>query len=149
MNVASVFFRTSAIKGVTFDASLKYGEDAKFVYNVIKQTFKIGLMSYTQGCYWYRKRRDESSAIDKALSNPTFYSPTIEKFHNYLINDNRDNNIPKYVQMMILYDLQYRLSYQNITLSTLNSKQLEKYTNQIIQLLKRMDDDVISNAHLK
>ncbi|MGJ5715836.1 bifunctional glycosyltransferase/CDP-glycerol:glycerophosphate glycerophosphotransferase [Staphylococcus equorum] len=149
MNVASVFFRTSAIKSVTFDTSLKYGEDAKFVYNVIKQTFKIGLMSYTQGCYWYRKRRDESSAIDKALSNPTFYSPTIEKFHNYLINDNRDNNIPKYVQMMILYDLQYRLSYQNITLSTLNSKQLEKYTNQIIQLLKRMDDDVISNAHLK
>ena len=148
MNASSVFFRASAIKDLQFDTTLKYAEDAKFVYNVLKQKFKIGLMSYTQGCYWYRKRNDESSAIDNALGNVEFYNPTIEKFHNYLVEDS-GNRPSKYVQMMMLYDLQYRMRYQNITLSTLDNTMLEAYTNKIIRLLKLMDDDVISNPHLK
>lgn len=148
MNASSAFFRSSTIKDIKFDTSLKYAEDAKFVYNVLKQKFKMGLMSYTQACYWYRKRNNETSAIDTALSKEIFYSPTIERFHNYLVDDYHKNNIPKYVQMMILYDLQYRLRYQNITLSTLTSKELDIYTNQIINLLKLMDDDVILNPNL-
>ncbi|MBM6629601.1 CDP-glycerol glycerophosphotransferase family protein [Mammaliicoccus vitulinus] len=148
MNASSAFFRASSIKGMEFDTTLKYAEDAKFVYNILKRTYKIGLMSYTQGCYWYRKRKNETSAIDNALSRETFYNSTIEKFHMYLVEDN-PYKLPKYVQMMILYDLQYRLRFQEITLSTLNSKKLEIYADQIIKLLKLMDDDVISNSHLK
>lgn len=149
MNASSAFFRASALKGLTFDTILKYGEDAKFVYNVLKKTFKIGLMSYTQGCYWYRKRKDESSAIDTALTKENYYSHTLENFHNYLVKDYEKNKVPKYVQMMILYDLQYRLKYQTTTLSTLNKSQIGNYTKHIINLLKIMDDDVISNPNLK
>ncbi len=149
MHASSAFFRASSIRGIKFDTTLKYGEDAKFVYNVIKKTFKIGLMSYIQGCYWYRKRKDESSAIDTALTKEVYYSPTLENFHNYLVNDNKGRKIPKYVQMMILYDLQYRLKYQTTTLSTLNKTQIGNYTQHIINLLKLMDDDVISNPNLK
>lgn len=147
MNVSSAFFRSSAINDLKFDTSLKYAEDAKFVYNVIKKTYKIGLMSYTQGCYWYRKRKSATSAIDGALSKESFYTPTIEKFHEYLVNDN-PNKLPRYVQMMILYDLQYRLRFQEITLATLNSKELDQYAGHIINLLKVMSDDVITNSHL-
>ncbi|MEB8091022.1 glycosyltransferase family 2 protein [Mammaliicoccus lentus] len=149
MNVSSAFFRASALKGITFDTILKYGEDAKFVYNIIKKTFKIGLMGYTQGCYWYRKRKDESSAIDTALTKEIYYSHTLENFHNYLVNNYEKNKIPKYVQMMILYDLQYRLKYHTTTLSTLNKIQIDNYTQHIINLLKVMDDDVICNPNLK
>ncbi|MGC9603747.1 hypothetical protein ACO2FP_00965 [Staphylococcus warneri] len=51
--------------------------------------------------------------------------------------------------MMILYDLQYRLKYQTTTFSTLNKSQIDDYTQLIINLLKVMDDDVISNPNLK
>ncbi|WP_353463065.1 CDP-glycerol glycerophosphotransferase family protein [Mammaliicoccus sciuri] len=149
MNVSSAFFRASALKGLTFDTTLKYGEDAKFVFNVLRRTFRIGLMSYTQGCYWYRKRKDESSAIDTALKRQNYYSHTLDKFHNYLANEYKRNHLPKYVQMMILYDLQYRLKYQNTTLSTLNNTQIEAYTQRIINLLKVIDDEVINNPNLK
>ncbi|MEJ7338497.1 CDP-glycerol glycerophosphotransferase family protein [Staphylococcus epidermidis] len=149
MHASSSFFRASALQGMKFDTTLKYAEDAKFVYNVLKKTFKIGLMSYIQGCYWYRKRKDESSAIDTALTKESYYSHTLENFHNYLINDYQNNKIPKYVQMMILYDLQYRLKYQSTTFSTLNKNQIDNYTQHIINLLKVMDDDVISNPNLK
>lgn len=149
MHASSSFFRASSLQGVKFDTTLKYAEDAKFVYNVLKKTFKIGLMSYIQGCYWYRKRKDESSAIDTALTKENYYSHTLENFHNYLVNDYQNNKIPKYVQMMILYDLQYRLKYQTTTFSTLNKNQIDNYTQHIINLLKVMDDDVISNPNLK
>src|SRR5699024_12369359 len=48
MHASSSFFRASSLQGVKFDTTLKYAEDAKFVYNVLKKTFKIGLMSYIQ-----------------------------------------------------------------------------------------------------
>lgn len=87
MHASSSFFRASSLLDIKFDTNLKYAEDAKFVYNVLKRTFKIGLMSYIQGCYWYRKRKDETSAIDTALTKENYYSHTLENFHNYLINE--------------------------------------------------------------
>ncbi|RIM85672.1 glycosyltransferase [Staphylococcus xylosus] len=148
MNVSSVFFRSTSIQGLKFDTTLKYAEDAKFVYYVIKQKYKIGLMAYTQGCYWYRKRKDETSVIDNALSQERFYHETLDKFHMYLVDD-CDYKLPKYVQMMIIYDLQYRLTYHNITISLFDDIRLQSYTERIIYLLKLMDDDVIVNPHLK
>lgn len=149
MHASSSFFRASSLQGLKFDTNLKYAEDAKFVYNVLKKKFKIGLMSYIEGCYWYRKRKDESSAIDTALTKENYYSHTLENFHNYLVNEYPNDKIPKYVQMMILYDLQYRLKYQDITYSILSKGQIDHYTQLIINLLKMMDDDVISNPNLK
>lgn len=148
MNVASVFFRSTSIKNLKFDSTLKYAEDAKFVYNVLKKSCEIGLMAYTQGCYWYRKRDDETSLIDKAVAQERFYHETLEKFHLYLVKDCKFK-LPKYVQMMILYDLQYRLTYHDQTIKMFNNENLQSYTDKIIDLLKLMDDDVIGNPHLK
>lgn len=145
MHAASSFFRHKAIKDAEFDSTLKYAEDAKFVYQVLKNTYRLGLMSYIDGCYWYRKRADESSAIDTGKQKTTYYLNTLNKFHMYLVEDNLEH-LPKYVQIMIMYDLQYRLNFSE---TILDDAELKEYINKIKDILLLMDDDIIMSPILK
>ena len=151
MHASSSFFRNTAIKNIRFDSELKYAEDAKFVYDVLKKTYKLGMLSYLNGCYFYRKRADESSAIDTALYKETYYLSTLKKYHTYLINDSvkQLGYLPKYVQNVILYDLQYRLRFSDATIYTLDSETLKEYKNEIMKIIARIDDDVLMNPKLR
>lgn len=151
MHASSSFFRKSAIGKIKFDSNLKYAEDAKFVYDVLKKKYKLGKLSYINGCYFYRKRADESSAIDTAHYKDTFYVPTLENYHQYLIDDSRNSlgYVPKYIQAVLLYDLQYRFKYSDVTLNKLTEEQLKQYTDKILNLLKVIEDDVLFTPSLK
>lgn len=151
MHASSSFFRSNAIQGVKFDSELKYAEDAKFVYDILKKTYKLGLLSYLNGCYFYRKRADESSAIDTAHYKKDFYLPTLEKYHNYLLNDSikQLEYLPKYIQTLILYDLQYRFRFSDTTFYALDNKILKDYKTEILKLIDYIDDEVLMNPNLR
>lgn len=151
MHASSSFFRRTAIGNAKFDSKLKYAEDAKFVYEVLKKTYKLGLLSYLDGCYYYRKRADESSAIDTANYKKEYYLPTLEGYHQFLINDSRENlgYVPKYIQTVLLYDLQYRFKYSDVTLEQLNESEIEQYSKKILGLLSVIEDEVLDNPDLK
>lgn len=141
LHINSALIRTEVMKKLQFDSRLKISEDTKLLYEIILQKEKYGILS--SSIYHYRKRRDQSSAVQTSRSNKSWYIDTIEYCHNFLI----DLSIKKYgkviqfVQYFLMYDLQWRIKTE--VLNSLTQEEKTFYLNAMRNELKLMDDEVI------
>ena len=108
MHMASCFIKASAINS-KFDTNLKYGEDSLFINKIILEKQKYGILSNVH--YLYRKRENETSALDTCQSKIDFYNKTLKYFHFALLSYCKEkyNKIPRYIRHLLMYDLQWRL----------------------------------------
>lgn len=145
MHAASGFFKSEVVKNLSFDTSLAYAEDAKFVQFVLLNKRKIGLLSTAE--YLYRSRKSSSSAIQTAGNKPNWYIPVLKGFHKDVISYCIDNfgSVPKFIQMNVMYDIQWRVKRVDIAKEEAGLKDDEKqeYLSLIKELLTYIDDDVI------
>lgn len=149
MNVSSVFFRKSAIGNIRFDTEMKFAEDSKFYFDVIKSNPKLGLLSYKKGCYWYRKRQGEKSTMDRTLTTKEYYLSTVKKFHNYLVASIENNKVPEYIQMMLMYDMQWRIGMNPEKIKVLTSSEKKEYFKCLENLLEYIDEKIIMSERIK
>ena len=84
LHISSSFIRYSSIKQTVFDENLFYGEDVKFISNIILK--KRILCLIRESVYYYRKRLDSSSAIQNSADNIKYYFDIINDLHLFLIN---------------------------------------------------------------
>ena len=144
MHVASVFFKNSVVKDLRFDTRLAYAEDSLFTQSAIMKKQTLGLVSSCN--YLYRVRKNGvASAIQSGTQKPAWYLPTLKYFHNQLIDLSIKNigYLPKYLQMVLMYDLQWRFKMQNIPEGVLTDEQIEEYKALLIGNLKYFDDEII------
>ncbi len=145
MNVASGFFKAEVIKDFVFDETLAYAEDAKFAQRVLLEKRKLGLVDSCR--YLYRSRKTTSSAIQTAGSRANWYMPILKGFHEDTIKYSLEKYgyIPKFLQMNIMYDLQWRTRRQILANESagLTEEERAEYLNTIKELLGYIDDDVI------
>ena len=141
MDVTSVFLKYNVTKEFMFNEKLKYGEDADYINRILLKKQKYGVIR--EAVHLYRKRLDDSSALQTAKRSKSWFTDTIEYFHKKVIEDsiNIYGKIILYVQFMIMYDLQWRLKKTNY--DALNEKEKNEYINNIISLLKKIDDQII------
>ena len=148
MNCNATFFRRSAIGDTRFDTNLKYAEDSKFTNSSILKKLRLGLINSSN--YFYRVRSDvASSVIQNAISKLENYHTKIDYFTLYFLDKKKyDNNIiPKYIQNMILYDLQWHIKeYSKI--KVLADDELDAYRKKLIKAIKQIDIDVIVDCEL-
>ena len=71
LHSSSTFFRQSSIRGNKFDKEVNYGEDAKFISNLLLFKPIIGFLK--EAIYFYRKRADSTSAIQNTEKNIEYY----------------------------------------------------------------------------
>lgn len=136
-----ILFRRQCLTQNPFDTRVKISEDTKLVYEVIFNKGKYGIISSSD--YNYRKRKDESSAIQKSQSKKYWYFDSIEHVHKYLINLSIEKygNVIQYVQYFIMYDLQWRIKNGiSIEVSEIEER---KYVDSIKYLISQIDDEVI------
>jgi len=148
MSASSSFVRREAIGENRFSEQLKYGEDAEWLNNIILNKCEYGVVKRAK--YYYRKRSVNSSATQLSLSDKDYYLKSLHNFSFRLIEMaiNKLNFVPKYIQYMIMYDLQWRINNNNLG-DTLNQNEAENFTNKLRELLKYIDDEVIlSQTHL-
>ena len=145
MNVASGFFKSEVVKNLSFDTSLAYAEDAKYIQFVLLNKRKLGLINTAK--YLYRSRKSSSSAIQTAGNKPNWYIPVLKGFHKDVISYCIDNfgSVPKFIQMNVMYDIQWRVKRVDIAKEEAGLKDDEKqeYLSLIKELLTYIDDDVI------
>ena len=141
MDVTSVFLKSSVAKEYMFNEKLKYGEDADYINRILLKNHKYGVIR--EAVHLYRKRLDETSALQTAKKSKSWFTDTIEFFHNKVIENsiNIYGKIIPYVQFVIMYDIQWRL--RKINYDALNEKEKNEYINNIISLLKKVDDYII------
>ena len=141
--VMSAFIRKSAIEeyGVKLDPNLKYAEDGKFMTQIIMRKKKFGVVAEAQ--LNYRKRLFGDSALDSGESRKDYYLPVMEHFAAALFDEFQDQEgkVPRYVQQIVCYDLQWRIKQRNQTV--LNEVEQDKYVRSIQRVLSKIDYEVI------
>ena len=141
LHASSSFIRYSSIKKINFDESLFYGEDAKFISNILFK--KRMLVLIRESIYYYRKRADSSSAIQKISENVQFYFDILNNLHIYLIKTSIElfQKILPFIQFYLAYEILFRLTSQ--AFKFLDSNSYKKYCLLIKKILLRIDDKYI------
>lgn len=133
--------RKEAIEDKAFDSKLKICEDTKILYEIILEKGKYGAISNIT--YNYRKRENETSAIQRCKERKYWYIDTIQYAHKYLIDYSKQKfgEVIKYVQFFLMYEIQWRLMYG--VKSNLSEQERKEYIDNIKYILSHIDDDVI------
>lgn len=141
LSSSSAFVRKSAIGDLKFDTDLKYSEDVKFVSEILIKKLKLGIIS--SSLYLYRKRADESSAIQTKNSNDFWYINTPINCYKYLMDLSLEKygKVIPYIQYCICYDYQWRV--RETIPNNIESDIVKKYIDISKDILKYMDDEII------
>jgi len=138
LSVSSSFFKRSIIKGNKFKEGLLYGEDTRYIFNILLINPMIGLIR--EAVYYYRKRSDFTSAMQKSENNKDFYLLTIESVHKYLIEKSiklYDIILP-FIQFYLVYDILFRI--QSKAYKFIDSNTYHEYCKSIIDILNQIED---------
>jgi hypothetical protein len=141
LSVSSGVFRKSVIKGQYFVEDIFFCEESRFVNFFLLKNPIMGIIR--ESIYYYRRRNDFSSAINKQKKNLEYYFGTLSKVSKFLINSSKAiyNSILPFTQFLIVYDLLWRI--QSHAFHFLNDKNLRKYIFLIEEILKEIDDKYI------
>lgn len=141
MDVTSVVLKTEVVKKYKFNENLKYAEDAEFINRILLEKHRYGVVR--EAIHLYRKRLDATSALQNSKNSKSWFVETIKYFHKYIFDISREKfgeAIP-YIQYIVMYDIQWRLKKTNF--AAINEKEKEEYIQNIVYLLKNIDDYII------
>lgn len=141
LHSATALFRASVIQRFRFDQSIAISEDTKLLYQIILQKEKYGILS---SCiYHYRRRKDESSAIQTSRNKKDWYIDTLSHCHDFLIDFSlkKYGKVIPYVQYFLMYDIQWRI--KTAILPSLTQQEKENYIANIRRYISLIDDEVI------
>lgn len=141
LHAASTFFEANTARKYKFDVNLKYGEDAKFVSEILIDEKKYAVLR--NAIYNYRKRINETSILQKSFSDIRWYNETIKNYHEKIIEKSIKNQgkILPYVQYILMYDLKGRISKEFPNF--MNDEQKRQYRDLLLKLIKNFEDYII------
>ena len=143
MSLASAFLKSEIAKKYCFqeDLVMAMAEDAKELIKIFLRTPRLGVV--VDGYYWYRQRA--GSQIRTSRKKPLAYIPYLRDFSQWAIQYSTTlvSHVPKCVQFIVMYDLQWRVSSENLPIDILSAEDVDKYCELLKALLKCIDDDVV------
>ena len=146
LHITSSIIKSAIVKNFKFNSKIKYGEDANFVNEIILEKAKYGVLNSTE--HLYRKRNDDSSAVQNKEKNINWYTTTIEYVYKNLmeLSKKKYGRILPYVQFIIMYDIQWRI--KKPIPSIIPNEIKEKYIKEIKSLLKNIEDYIITGQKI-
>lgn len=141
LSVSSAFFRSNSIGDFRFDTRIKYSEDAKFIYEILLRSKKLGIIS--SSLYHYRKRFAGNSAIQSKLADDDWYLVTPELCYKYVYELSKKlyGYVIDFVKYYIMYEYQWRVK-EGIP-SNIKEEVIEKYLKISKELFQEIDDYII------
>lgn len=143
-SLASAFVKNQVIQKYRFDTRLKNLEDAQLVQKILSDKFTLGVFSKAK--YLYRRRVGENrSAVQSATQRRTWYLDCLQYFHYEVLRFYLDKcgYVPRFLQYMIAYDLQWRIQQTEIPEGVLTDEDRAQYFTLLYGLLESIDDTVI------
>lgn len=142
VHVSSTFLKSEAARELKFDSRLKYGEDAVYLDTIIVNKGKYGIMR--SALYKYRKRSDNSSAIQNQKSDLNYYQNTTKYYYKALIDFSmkKYGEVIPYVQGVIAYDIGWRIT-SPVPEGVLSDEQEKAYFEELREILSYVDYKVI------
>ena len=111
LSVSAAFIRRESIEKLEFDTTIKYSEDAKFIYEMLMKSKKTQYGLLAEPIYLYRKRYSQNSAIQTKSKDLDWYFVTTELSYKYLLDKAYKENkeYVKTIAYYIMYDYQWRI----------------------------------------
>ena len=137
-----ILIRKSAIEKIDYDKNVKYGEDMKFMATILLNNPKFGIVK--EAILYYRKRKDESSAVNKQYSDKSWFFNTLEAY-KYVLDKSKEKykKVNNYFGFFIANSLCERFWFDLINHDELNDKEYEKYIKLLLDLYKMIPREVL------
>ena len=156
LSVNSAFFRTEIIRNnnLEMDSRIKPNfEDAHFVGKYLLSVNYLRAGFLKEAKYFYRKREDNTSTLDGAWQKETMYFEKLKYGDLELLqySENKFNEIPEYIQRIVLYDLFWYVRYivnNSFKLSFLEKEQKKVFLELLNDIFSKIDIKVIDKFEL-
>lgn len=123
---------------VQFDTSLKFHEDQKFIYTILKEKMTIGYCDGPE--YWYLRRPGGATG---SISNAYYiFEDTMNMWESFF-NLYPENEVPPYLQAFYLHDLTWKSVSDVLLPYHYIDEKFDEAVNRLLALIKRIDDSVI------
>lgn len=142
LSASSSFIKADILEKYEFNPILKSAEDAEIITKIILEKGKYGVLNNTK--YYYRRRNDKSSAT-QGIEKKEWYLDYIRDFSCKMIelNNSVDEKYKKYVQYIIMYDLQWRINRIGYIKKVLTKDEIREFINYFFYVLKNIKYEVI------
>ena len=142
LSASSAFFKKELFDDFKFKTDLTNSEDSLMINKMLINKPVYGVVN--QAIYWYRKRSNDASTIDSASSKKEFYMKRLNDYFKELIKYSKEKygQVPKFVQYLIVYDLQWMFRVSNIS-EILTIAEIKEVYQSIQEILSNIDDEVI------
>ena len=141
LSCSSSFFRYTIIKDKLFEEGIFNGEDTLLINKILLVKPIIGLIK--EAIYYYRKRRDSTSAVQNTVKNEDYYFSILKSVDVYLIEKSKQlyNKILPFIQFYIAYNTLFRIILPSN--KYLNSNKFVLYCKSIENNIKQVEDKFI------
>lgn len=141
LSLASAVIKKEVSHLIEADSEIVTAEDAKELVKILLLKNKLGVVSEAR--YNYRKRK--TSSVGGAPSKKGWYTIYLKNFSQYVINYSNTylGFTPKYVQQMVMYDLQWKLLLDDFYEGILNDVEKTEFFEELSKVLKLIDDKII------
>lgn len=143
----SSFFKRESLKDLRFPTDVIPSEDAILINKILLEKKTLGVVK--EGCYYYRKRNDETSTLDLTHDQLTFFTPRLKKYFLRLIHYAlyNYNEIPKFLEFTIAHDL-YWVFYQPKAFSD-DEKIMKQFYYYLHKTISYISQDTIEKLYIE
>nr|WP_279176958.1 CDP-glycerol glycerophosphotransferase family protein [Campylobacter insulaenigrae] len=152
LSVASCFLKWDYLnKDLVFDEKLILNfEDGKFINTYLLENLNFKSAFLKNAKYYYRKRFDKSSTLDKKHNNTKYFLNILERgYLEILKTASNHNTVPIFVQNVVLYELfwhtQELINNSNRSYF-INKSEVQKYIFLLRKIFNFIDADIILNS---
>ena len=142
LSASSSFIKLNVMKNYSFDTKLANLEDALVINEILLDKKVYGLVNGVE--YYYRQRSDNSSTVDLMQRKKEYYTNRLERFYLKLCDIclKYEGFIPKFIQYLFVYDLQWMLSVNKLDIFE-DAQEKVDFWKKLNQVLDFIDLDCI------
>lgn len=138
----SAFFKTEVFARFKFATNVVSSEDVIVINKILLEKKTLGVINTSK--YFYRKRFDESSTLDKVSTKKEFFTDKLKDYYLHLFNYalSKDGEIPDFLKYTLAYDLQWLLKED---LDILNNQERKEFWHYLMEVISYIDEEMILN----
>ena len=121
-----------------FDENMISAEDQKYITSNLLDKMKIGYCREASYNYF----RHKGSATSEKLFPQIAFDPEM-KYYEWLLSHTKNGKVPEYLQAIVFYNMIWKNSSNLLYPWHLEGEEYKKEYNRIVQLLNKIDADVI------
>lgn len=110
LHVSSSFIKASSFENLRLNESLVSSDDSNLICKLLLEKKKFGVLK--SPTYFYRKRNDESSLSDSAISKNDYFTHRLKNQFMDVIDYclEKEGKVPSFIQYILAYDIQWMIT---------------------------------------